>query len=115
MTGGLAAPTIAPLADGVVLKVKRGQDMSSVRAAAELVESLGGVIACAAFNDASASEFPGDHTQSSLVQVPVSQAERLGALAAVMADSLHLNSDDDFHLNAGGLPIQPTGSTKRAA
>jgi uncharacterized protein involved in exopolysaccharide biosynthesis len=115
MTGGLVAPTIAPLADGVVLKIKRGQDMSSVRAAAELVESLGGVIACAAFNDASASEFPGDHAQSSLVQVPVSQAERLGALAAVMADSLHLNSDDDFHLNAGGLPINPTGSSKRAA
>lgn len=115
MTGGLVAPAIAPLADGVVLEVKRGQDMSSILSAADLVESLGGVIACAAFNDASPSEFPGEHTQSSLVQVPVSQAERLGALAAVMADSLHLNSDDDFHLNAGGLPVNPTGSNKRAA
>lgn len=115
MTGGLAAPAIAPLADGVVLKVKRGQDIANVRAAADLVESLGGVIACAAFNEASASEFPGEHPQSSLVQVPVSQAERLGALAAVMADSLHLNSDDDFQLNAGGLPMKPTGSNKRAA
>lgn len=108
---GSNAPTLAPLVDGVVLTFERGQSVTLVHNAADSVESLGGVLAAAAFNKSSAAE--AQATRQAVSQA--GPASRFGTLVDAMIQSLKLNHEDDFHLSATSMVLQKPGASKGPA
>lgn len=119
MAFGVNAPSLAPLVDGVVLETIHGEELAVLRNAANRVETLGGVLAGVAFDNAAAGEFEPHRAQIQASarsgKTTPSESSRFGPLVDAMTNSMDLPPESRFYLSAANISFNAVGAAQRAA